>query len=427
MNPADQVDIQPTLPFHDPSAFKAAVRLLHAAKVSLKAVDDLLVSQGAPAIARLEARIFYERPANPFALTALLHGATRTGLIGAVPEACRRYKVHPLSVVSLETNRPLGLGRELGLPDQSIRSVPGKRREGLNAGLWSPRSGTAVWLEPKNLVLERMILADQPELTTLPENLRVLESVTLDRLPLLQNLGGLLDEFRGALRIRCCDALQDLPEGTQLRHLTLDGQPWDRFPRQPLQALRLELRHMTRLTELRADIETRLIELHDCPALTQIPLLPGLISASPAPMRSPREGNPWGSHGLTLRNCHKLESLPRGFRVPGTLVIRDCESFRELPPELDAWCLELNHLPALRRLPAGLRLRGRLVLNGLSHLEALPDDLQIEGNLSLLNVTQQLEPPANLKVGGVVHLHPSQVTPRWHSYRLTHGTFGPTR
>ncbi len=415
------------LPFHDPPAFKAAVRMLRTSGMSAKALDDLLAGQGAPLPARLEARILYENPGTPHDLVTLLHHATRTKLAGAVPDACRRHGVHPLSIVARETSRPLGLGRELQLPEHQIRSMPGKRKEDLNVGFWAPRPGTLRGAILPGLALNKVILADQPDLVSLPDHLRVADALTLDRLPRLTDLKGVLDGFRGALQIRACDSLAKLPSGLQLRSLQVDGQPWETFPASPLKADRIELHHMANLTHLGGELHARFIEVSNCNQLIGIPLLPHLVPPPEASLRALKEGNPYIRHGLTIRDSHRLEVLPPGFRVPGTLAIRNCESFRELPAGLEAWTLELQHLPALRRLPEGLHIRGHLLLNGLNHLDCLPEGLHVQGNLIFRNMPRAFEPPSNLQVGGAIHMHPLMVTAAWGAFRLSHGQPGTGR
>lgn len=426
--PETQTEPQPTaLPFHDPPAFKAAVRMLRTSGLSAKALDDLLAGQGAPLAARLEARILYENPGTPHALVALLHSATRSNLAAAVPDACRRHRIHPLSIVARETSRPLGLGREFRLPEHQIRSMPGKRKEDLNVGLWAPRPNTLGAPLLPGLVLNKVILAEQSGLTRLPEGLRVADWLTLDRLPRLVELDGVLDGFHGTLQVRACESLAELPGGLHLSQFLADGLPWSRFPHQPLNAGRVELHHMVNLSELGPEIHARLIDIASCPRLTSISPLPHLVPAPEASARAMKEGNPHLRHGVTIRDSHGLAALPPGFRVPGTLAIRDCESFCGLPTDLEAWTLDLQHLPALRRLPEGLHIRGHLLLNGLSHLKALPDGLSVDGNLVLRNMPRAFEPPANLQVGGTVHLHPVMATGAWRAFRLTHGPLGAGR
>jgi hypothetical protein len=327
-------------------------------------------------------------------------------------------------VVARETLHPLAVGRTLGLPEYLTRSMPGRRKKGEGVGLWRPGAGSLRHPEPRDLVLKQLVLVDQPELEALPPNLWVADAITLDRLPKLKRLEGALDRFKGSLRIRCCNALEDLPQELEIRALLLEGQDWESLPLARIRASTVGLHHMVRLRSLPSGFEVKHLKVSACPELVRLDPMPGLIPAPEPSLKDLRNGLPFLGYGLTLHRCLRLSTLPEGLKVPGSLTIQDCPSIESLPEDLEAWSLELKGLPSLGRLPDGWRVRGHLTLEALDGLQNLPSDLDIRGHLDLTRMSQPLAPSPGLRVGGQVFLHPSHLTPAWSGFRVAHKPIG---
>ena len=420
MIPSDSTE---ALPLHDLDALGAAIRTLLALEVKAPEIQAILTEAKAPPAAWIEALVILGNPSNPMQVaSALSRAADRDDLWPGLLGACRRWKVHPASLVALETRRPLALGVRLGLPNAWIRSFPGKRRAQKDDGFWTPPSDFLNQGLPNGLVLRELVLCDQPRLNYLPERLWVSDRIALDRLPHLVSLGSALEAFEGRLDIRDCPALPRLPPLEKLRELQVDGQPWVRFPEAPLKARQISLQRMLGLEALDPGLHARKLTLTLCPSLRELPLLTHLQEAPPEPKRSARrtqESDPWmpnlasTQHGLTLTACHALRSLPPGFRISGTLTLQDCWGFVALPPDLEVRHLVLRRLPSLRHLPAGMHVRGHLVLDGLANLESLPKGLVVDGDLVVHQTLLPMGLADDLVVRGRIRLQPTVARLPW--------------
>ena len=412
------------LPVHNLDALRSEITTLLAFKVKALDIKAMLLRQAAPPSAWIEAMVVMAQPTSPMRVArALCEAATRTDLLPGIPAACRRWGVHPASLVALWTRGPLGLGLALGLPEGLIRSFPSKRRRHEENGHWSPPRDFLGPVLPESMVLQELRLCEQPRLLRLPDRLHVAKRITLDRLLLLADYGPALTGFEGSLGIRDCPALPPLPALPRLLSLTVDGQLWTRFPEAPLEVRQtIALQRMSELEVLDPAMAARKLILAHCPRLREIPHLPQVALPPEGPLRTRLAIllDPWipdlvsTPHGLTLVGCHGVRDLPAGYRVHGTLTLQDCWSFEALPPDLEVGNLVLRRLPALRHLPEGLRVKGHLILDGLANLEALPKDLRVAGDL----IVHQMPPralalPDDLRVGGQLKVHPSDAALPW--------------
>ena len=404
------------LPIHDLNALRSAIQVLMALKVESSEIEALLKEAKAPPAARLEALVVMARPSNPMqCANALSKAAERDDLWSGLPSACKRWGVHPASLVALETRRPLALGIDLGLSEEWVRSFPAKRRADKSKGIWAPSPHFLEESLPDDLALRELVLADQPRLTHLPDRLWVNNRLTLDRLPNLCSLGPSLTNFEGELNLRNCLKLPGLPVLRKLTSLLVDGQPWAEFPVAPLEACQIRLHRMLNLESIEPSLKARKLTLTLCPRLRELPRLPNLQEAPPEPKPTNRrmsEADSWmpnissSQYGVTLTACHALRDLPPGFRVPGTLTLQDCWGFESLPPDLEVRHLVLRRLMSLRHLPAGLHVQGHLILDGLGNLESLPRGLRVDGDLVLHQTLLLQAPPDDLVVRGKIRLHP---------------------
>lgn len=411
------------LPVHDLDALRASVVTLLALKVKPAEIKAMLLQMNAPASAWLEAMVVMGKPVTPVRIaSALASAADRHDLLSGLIEACRRWKVHPASLVALETRGPLSLGLALGLPRNLVRSFPGKRRARTEQGHWAPPRDFVDQTLPEHLVLQELKLCEQPRLTGLPERLWVSKKVTLDRLPNLKSLGGFHEGFEGTLIVRACPNLPNLPALRKLTGLQVDGQPWSRFPVEPIEATQINLTRMRDLETLESFLTTKKLTLSLCPLLRELPLLSNLVEAPPQGESAARRHisfDNWmpdtssSQHGLTLIACHALRTLREGFRISGTLTLQDCWGFEALPHQLDVRHLILRRLPSLHQLPPGLHVRGHLILDGLAHLERLPEGLQVDGDLVIHQMPQTLGLASNLVVLGKIRIHPSEESLLW--------------
>ncbi len=416
-------ELDSALPVHNLDALRAEVTALLACKVKPQEISAMLLKQSAPPSAWIEAMVVMGQPSSPMRIAkALSLAATRTDLHRGLNQACRRWGIHPASLVALETGRPLALGTAMGLPDALVRSFPGKRRASLNQGLWAPPTDFLDRSLPEDLVLNDLTLCNQPRLEHLPERLSVAKKIVLDRLANLTSLGPSMEGFRGSLNIRDCPRLPGLTALNQASGLVVDGQPWTRFPEVPIEATLISLHRMRNLETLDPGLITKKLTLSLCPRLRELPHLPHLLEAPPDPVPNGRRitgYESWtpdvacGQHGLTVSACHALRELPAGFRLSGTLTLQDCWGFDTLPPDLDVRHLVLRRLPALRQLPAGLHVRGHLILEGLANLEALPEGLQVDGDLLVHQMPQELVLPKHLVVRGRLRIHPIDARLPW--------------
>lgn len=416
-------DATDTLPIHDLDALRASVVTLLALKVKTAEIKAMLLQANAPASAWLEAMVVMGKPTTPMRIaSALAIAADRSDLVPGLIEACKRWKVHPASLVALETRGPLGLGLALGLSREMVRSFPGKRRARTEQGHWAPPTDFLDRTLPEGLVLQEMKMYDQPRLTDLPDYLWVSKKVTLDRLPNLRSLGRFHEGFEGTLIVRACPNLPNLPTLRKLSGLQVDGQPWSRFPEEPIEATQISLTRMRNLETLDPRLTTRKLTLSLCPLLRELPLLPNLVEAPPQAEPGARRQisfDNWmpdtssSQHGLTLIACHALQTLPEGFRISGTLTLQDCWGFEALPHQLDVRHLILRRLPTLRQLPPGLHVRGHLILDGLANLEQLPEGLQVDGDLVIHQMSRTLGLADNLVVRGKIRIHPSEESLPW--------------
>jgi hypothetical protein len=420
MTTADATD---TLPVHDLDALRATVTALLALKLKPAEIKAMLLQADAPASAWLEAMVVMWRPTTPMGVArALASAADRPDLLPGLIEACRRWKVHPASLVALETRGPLGLGLALGLPRKLVRSFPGKRRARTEQGHWAPPPDFLGETLPEDLVLQDLKLCEQPRLIDLPNRLWVSKMVTLDRLPNLRSLGRFHERFAGTLIVRACPNLPNLPALGKLSSLQVDGQPWSRFPAEPIEATQISLTRMRNLEILDPRLAARRLTLSLCPTLRELPPRPNLIEAPPqkdSGTRCHTGLDTWmpdtssSQYGLTLIACHALRSLPEGFRISGTLLLQDCWGFEALPSQLDVCHLILRRLPSLRLLPSGLHVRGHLILEGLANLARLPEGLQVDGDLVIHQMPQPLALPSNLAVRGKLRIHPADAELAW--------------
>ncbi len=411
------------LPVQDLNALRASVLTLLALKVKPLEIKTMLQQQKAPPSATLEALVVMGQPSNPMRIAkALSEASGRADLLPALAAASRRWKVHPASLVALQTRGPLALGLALGLTNAMVRSFPSKRRARSEQGHWSPPADFIDQTLPEDLVLNELLLCNQPRLRRLPDRLWVGRKITLDRLPNLASFGQSLSGFKGTLNIRDCPTLPGLPSLTQSIGLLVDGQPWSRFPEAPLEAHQISLHRMGNLEVLESSLITRKLIVSLCPRLKTIPLLPHMAEAPSDPASPGRRGLSWetwipdtasSQHGLTVSSCHGIRELPRGFRIPGTLVIQDCWGFESLPHDLDVRHLVLRRLPSLRQLPKELHVRGHLILEGLANLTHLPDGLKVDGDLVVHHMPHPLGLAGGIAVRGKLRVHPSHVDPAW--------------
>ena len=416
-------ELSSALPVHNLDALRAEVTALLACKVKPTEISAMLFKQGAPVSAVLEAMIVMGQPSSPMRIAkALSLAATRTDLHRGLSLACRRWGIHPASLVALETGRPLALGTAMGLPEALVRSFPGKRRAAVNQGLWAPPTDFLDQSFPEDLVLNDLQLCKQPRLLHLPQRFSVARKLVLDRLENLTSLGPSMETFRGQLTIRDCPRLAGLPVLNQATGLVVDAQPWTQFPEVPIEASRISLHRMRSLERLEPCLTTKKLTLSLCPRLQELPHLPHLLEAPPDPEPAARRSpgfETWmpdvscGQHGLTVSGCHALRDLPGGFRLSGTLTLQDCWGFDTLPSDLEVRHLVLRRLPALRQLPAGLHVRGHLILEGLANLEALPEGLQVDGDLAVHLMPQELVLPKHLTVRGKIRIHPIEARLPW--------------
>lgn len=416
-------ELPDTLPIHDLDALRGSVTTLVALQVNPKEIEAMLVAAGAPPAARIEALVVMGQPSDRFRIAeALSRAAEQTDLWPGLVMACRRWGVHPGSVLALETQRPLALGKALGMDRAWIRSFPAKRRAYSNRGHWAPPRGFLGTTMPEDLVLQELLLCEQTFLSRLPERLDVARKVTLDRLPKLSFLGPLPETFSGALEIRSCGSLLGLPAIKHLARLTVDDQPWERFPAAPLEAKSVTLRRMKNLVEIDPDIKMGKLFLSLCPLLKELPHLSQFRLTTPAdpdtPAKSPGARTwmpeiPARLDKLFLDACHGIRRLPSEFMVSGALTIQDCWSFEELPEGLQVLHLVLRRLPALKRLPENLHVRGHLVLEGLANLERLPRGLLVEGDLVLHQMPTSVRVEEGLSVRGSIRIHPSDAGQPW--------------
>lgn len=424
---ADLIPLDEALLAQDPGVFRATVRAFQTTGMTLECLEGQLRIQGVGAGVRLEVRIHWMSPKNPQDLTRLLHRAAGSDLARAVPDACQRHGLNPLSIVALETSGPLAMGRSLGLPDHLIRSMPSKRKAQSGVGLWAPPPGSIRTGAFRNMALRRLSLVDHPDLEALPEGLSVAEAITFDRLPRLKHLSGILDRFHGILRIRCASLLSDMPKKLALRLLVIEGQPWVTLPFEHVSAPRMELRHMPNLLRLGGRMELQRLEVGHCPVLEHVGPLDGLVNSPEAELKAMRDGRSLQGHAVHLHHCSRLMSLSEGLQVPGVLCIQDCPSLQILPYGLDVRGLDLSRLPALRQLPENLHIRGNLVIDELGSLASLPVGLQVDGNLVFRGIPPVLDPPSDLIVGGCVQMHPAWVTHAWKRFQVSHRAFGTLR
>ncbi len=417
-------DVADALPIHNLDALRAEVTTLLAFKVKPQEIKAMLLRQDAPPSAWLEALVVLGQPSSPMRIAQALcdAAANRSDLLAGVAKACRRWGVHPASLVGLWTRGPLGLGLALGLPEDLVRSFPSKRPARTEKGHWSPPAGFLGAALPEDLVLQDLRLIDQPHLERMPERLWVGKRITLDRLPRLSSYGPSLATFGGALGIRECPSLPPLPPLPRLASLVVDGQSWSRFPEAPIEARQIALHRMRDLESIDPSLTTRKLILAHCPQLQEVPLLPNLAEAPAEALKAPRHLlviDSWilepssSYYGVSLIACHALRGLPTGFRVPGTLLIQDCWNFQTLPPDLQVRHLVLRRLPGLSRLPEGLRVQGNLILDGLACLEGLPEGLKVEGDLVVHQMPQTLNLPREMSIGGGLRIHPSDAKLSW--------------
>ncbi len=417
-------DVTDALPLHNLDALRAEITALLAFKVKPQEIKAMLLRQGAPPSAWLEALVVLGQPSTPLRIAQALcdAAANRSDLLPGVAKACRRWGVHPASLVGLWTRGPLGLGLALGLPEDLVRSFPSKRPARTEKGHWCPPAGFLGATLPEDLVLQDLRLIGQTHLERMPERLWVGKRITLDRLPRLSYYGPSLATFEGALGIRDCPSLPALPALPRLGSLVVDGQSWSHFPKAPIHARQIALHRMEALEAIDPAVTTRKLILTHCPKLQELPLLPNLAEVPTESTSAPRHlaaMDTWmldpgsSQYGVTLTSCHALRDLPLGFRVPGTLLIQDCWGLQALPPDLQMRHLVLRRLPGLRRLPDGLRVRGHLILDGLANLEGLPDGLKVDGDLVVHQMPHTLAVPENLVVKGSLRIHPSDAALPW--------------
>ena len=420
MAPPELID---ALPVHDLDALRAAIRTLLALEVKTTEIKTMLKESNASPAAWLEGLVVMGKPSNPMQIaSALSAAAERDELWSGLTSACRRWKVHPASLVALETRRPLALGLQLGLSNEWVRSFPGRRRVHKDEGLWAPPPDYLDRNMPDDLVLRELSLCDQPRLERLPERMWVSDRIALDRLPRLTSLGSALDAFQGTMNLRDCPKLPGLPALSKVKVLLIDGQPWTRFPEDQLEVRQINLHRMMNLETLDPSLHARKLTLTLCPRLQEVPLLPNLQEAPPelAPSRrNSLEMDRWlpnissSQYGLTLTACHALRGLPPGFRLSGTLTLQDCWGFETLPPDLEVRHLVLRRLFSLKRLPADLHVRGHLVLDGLTNLESLPKGLIVEGDLVVHQTPLPMGLAGDPVVRGKIRLHPTEAKLPW--------------
>jgi hypothetical protein len=106
---------------------------------------------------------------------------------------------------------------------------------------------------------------------------------------------------------------------------------------------------------------------------------------------------------LLLYRCKNLKSLPSGFKVGGTLDLRDT-NILELPPDLEVGgSIYLLRTP-IEKLPNNLTVNGRLDLEGCKNIRSLPNGLKIKYSLDIQDSNIE-ELPSDLNVGRDLVLH----------------------
>jgi len=102
---------------------------------------------------------------------------------------------------------------------------------------------------------------------------------------------------------------------------------------------------------------------------------------------------------LRFENCPTLLRLPQNLTVSDGMSLRDCDSLRSLPENLQVSTLNIDACPSLALISRGLKINDQLYISGCNVLRKLPDHLKVKGDLSIRDCQVLSHLPEYLDVG----------------------------
>lgn len=176
------------------------------------------------------------------------------------------------------------------------------------------------------------------------------------------------------LEIIRCPNLQTLPDGLSLMSLQIENSNIDRLPEDFSCSESLTLKDCPVLKKIpdACIAFSDYLTLYNCPLISELPnikVIFGDLNIIETPIKA-LPGNIKIGGSLTV-NESPLEKLPQNIRVGGYIDLRNCKK--------------------LQSLPDGLMVNGSLILSGTS-IQQLPNGLIVGGNLNIMTTSIQSLP-----------------------------------